>query len=100
MIEKKQILNKDQIIKEYLAGGQTFKELGRKYDLPDRTIQTWVRAYRKSFPEGFLSHLDDSDLRKQLARAELKNELLAEMLRLASEHTGIDLRKKFGAKQS
>jgi len=100
MIKKKQVPNKDQIIKEYLAGGHTFKALGSKYCVADRTIQTWVRAYRKSFPEGFMSHLEDSDLRKQLARSEMKNELLEEILKLASEQTGIDIRKKFGAKQS
>lgn len=100
MIQKRNAPNKDQIIKEYLAGGQTFKFLAKKYKIPDRTIQTWVRTYRKSFPENLLSHLEDSDLRKQLARSESKNELLEEMLKLASEHTGIDLRKKFGAKRS
>jgi len=35
---------------------------------------------------------------KQLKQAELKNELLSEMLQLSEEHTGIDLRKKFGFK--
>jgi hypothetical protein len=39
-------------------------------------------------------------LKKQLKEAELKNELLEEMLRLSSQQAGVDFRKKFGSKQS
>ena len=39
-------------------------------------------------------------LKKQLEDAQLKNELLEEMLRLSEEETGLDLRKKFGPRQS
>jgi len=38
-------------------------------------------------------------LQKALRKSRLKNELLEEMLKLSEEHTGIELRKKFGAKQ-
>ncbi len=38
-------------------------------------------------------------LQKALRKSELKSELLEEMLKLSEEHTGIDLRKKFGARQ-
>ncbi len=104
MIEKKQRANKHQIITEYLTSDQTFASLGDKFSIPARTIQTWVRAYRKNNPEVLpipISEKDnDHELRKQLEYAKLKNELLEEIINLAEDHTGIDLRKKFGAKQS
>ena len=34
-----------------------------------------------------------------LRRSQLKSELLEEMLKLSEEYTGVDLRKKFGAKR-
>jgi transposase-like protein len=102
MIEKKRRANKHQLITEYLTSDQTFESLGAKHGVPGRTIQTWVRSYRKSHPEIFpvLAKGDEKELKKQLEQEKLKNDLLEEMLRLAEEHTGIDLRKKFGAKQS
>jgi hypothetical protein len=38
-------------------------------------------------------------LQDALRKSQLKSELLEEMLKLSEEHTGIDLRKKFGAKR-
>lgn len=100
MINGKHIVNKHQIIKEYLSSDQTFKGLGEKYGLPARTIQTWVRTYRKSHPEQAPVAVADKDLQKRLAHTELKNELLEEILKIAEEETGIDFKKKFGARQS
>lgn len=105
MIRKEPVANKQQIISDYLMGDQTFEELSQKYGVNARTIQTWVRAFRlKQLPAvaSSVNHgkEDLKALKKQLRQAELKNELLEEMLRLSQEHTGIDLRKKFGARQS
>jgi transposase-like protein len=102
MIRRKISLNKQQIISEYLTGGETFQALSVKYGVNARTIQTWVRAFRKQQPLPAQSLSDEGDvkaLKKQLAQAELKNELLEEMLRLAEEQAGIDFRKKFGSGQ-
>jgi transposase-like protein len=103
MIRRKNHTSKEQIISEYLTGDQGFRVLGEKYGVKARTIQTWVRAYRKrtaplSIPIQAEQSVDQ--LKKQLKQAQLKNELLEEMLRLSEEHTGIDIRKKFGTKQS
>jgi transposase-like protein len=105
MIRKEPTVKKQQIISEYLTGDQTFECLSQKYGVNARTIQTWVRAFRlKQLPTvaSSVNHGQDDlkMLKKQLKQAELKNELLEEMLRLSQEHTGIDLRKKFGARQS
>jgi hypothetical protein len=103
MIRRKNYSSKEQIISEYLTGDQGFRALGEKYRIKARTIQTWVRAYRKRrAPLSIAIQAEQSveQLQKQLKQAQLKNELLEEMLRLSEEHTGIDIRKKFGTKQS
>ncbi|HYK57495.1 MAG TPA: helix-turn-helix domain-containing protein [Flavisolibacter sp.] len=105
MIKKETTSNKQQIIAEYLGGTESFKALEEKYGVKARTIQTWVRAYRtkqglkKEQPTGQEAE-DIRALKKQLKEAKLKNELLEEMLRLSSQQTGVDLRKKFGSRQS
>lgn len=74
--------------------------LSEKYVVNARTIQSWVRAFRKQ--ESVLPSAEPEDvkaLKKELAQAKLKNELLEEMLRLSEEHAGIDFRKKFGSGQ-
>jgi hypothetical protein len=38
-------------------------------------------------------------LQDALRKSQLKSELLEEILKVSEEHTGIDLRKKFGAKR-
>jgi transposase-like protein len=103
MIRKKQIAKKQQIISEYLNGDSSYDALGKKYGVNPRTIQTWVRAFRKGQPSISSDVAIDKNvkiLKKQLEQSQLKNELLEEMLRLSEQHTGIDFRKKYGTKQS
>lgn len=94
--------NREKIIAEYLHGNDSFAELGERYGLPWRTIQTWVRAHRKK--SGTLSGPAVTEKEKQLhaelEAKQLKIELLEEMLSLSEKHTGIALRKKFGTKRS
>ncbi|MBS1532309.1 MAG: hypothetical protein JSU01_18550 [Bacteroidetes bacterium] len=103
MIRRKKAANRQQIISEYLTGDETFLELSKKYDVNARTIQSWVRSFRKRHPIEPEQREEESEqvkaLRKQLEEARLKNELLEEMLRLSEELSGIDLRKKFGPRQ-
>ena len=103
MIRRKEVSKKQQIISEYLSGNDTFKSLSLKYGVNKHTIQTWVRAYRlnnATSAEISIGEDDVKKLKKQLEDAQLKNELLEEMLRLSAEQTGIDIRKKYGTKQS
>lgn len=105
MIEKQTPANKQQIIAEYLGGTESFNALERKYGVKARTIQTWVRSHRIKHNQGKAQprqqeREDIRSLKKQLKEAELKNELLEEMLRLSSQQAGVDFRKKFGSKQS
>lgn len=83
-----------------MSSDQTYKSLGEKYGLADRTIQSWVRAYRKTHPCDNTAPVVGSSLAKQLEHSELKIELLEEILKIAEEQTGIDFKKKFGARRS
>lgn len=101
MKRKNKTSNRQQIISEYITGDKSFKQLAEEYYVPARTIQSWVRSFRKRTasapqPEG----LEIKALQKQLEQTQLKNELLEEMLRLSEKHTGLELRKKFGTRQS
>lgn len=105
MIRKKEFSDKQQIISEYLSGDQTFEQLGQKYYVAARTIQSWVRAFRKrsGIDTQEVVRQDKNDLatlKRQLEEAQLKNELLEEMLRLSAQQTGVDIRKKYGTRQS
>lgn len=103
MIRKESVGNKSQIISEYLSGDSTFLQLEQKHGVAARTIQSWVRVFRLRNPvsdQGSNSVEDIKKLKKQLEDAQLKNELLEEMLRLSEVQTGLDLRKKFGPRQS
>ena len=111
----KKMINKEEIVAEYLTGNISYRALGQKHGIPSRSICDWVMKYQGRLPswrekekrrkekatgkkEQELSN-DVKVLQKALRKSELKNELLEEMLKLSEEHTGIDLRKKFGTKQ-
>ena len=102
MFKRETVKNKNQIISEYLTGNCSFPQLEAKYGVKARTIQSWVRVYRKRSNEEIAGQESNevNKLKKQLEKDKMKIELLEEMLRLSEQHTGLDLRKKFGTKQS
>lgn len=109
-------ITKEEIIAEYLAGGTSFRKLENKYDIAGSTIAGWVLQHRGKLPSWrermkkkkekqqkvLLPPLpeDVHQLQARLRKAELHNKILEEILRLSEEHTGLDLRKKFGTRQS
>lgn len=113
-MDKKKI-SKEEVIAEYLTSNISYRALGQKHGVPSRSICDWVMKYQGRLPswrekekrrkekatgkkEKKLSN-DIKVLQKALRKSELKSELLEEMLKLSEEHTGIDLRKKFGTRQ-
>lgn len=103
MIRKNKSINRQQIISEYITGDKSFKQLSEAYRVPARTIQSWVRSFRKRTSSEELPQPESrefKELQKHLEQTQLKNELLEEMLRLSEEHTGLELRKKFGTRRS
>ena len=113
-MDKKKI-SKEEIVAEYLTSNISYRALEKKYGVPSRSICDWVLKYQGRLPswrekekrrkekltgkqELELSN-EVKVLQKALRKSQLQNELLEEMLNLSEEHTGIELRKKFGAKQ-
>ncbi len=115
MDKKKEISIKEAIVAEYLTGTISYRGLETKYGFPSRSICDWVLEYqgrkpvwkdkkrRKEEREGKSRDpelpKDVKLLQDALRKSELKNELLEEMLKLSEDYTGVDLRKKFGAKR-
>jgi len=105
-------VDKESIIKEYLAGGTTFRKLGEKHGVDYRYIHAWVSAYQgKPNPKHkvFIEVKQDEEhplpedvkqLQNELRKAQLHNKLLQTMIDIGQEKYGIDLRKKSGAKRS
>ncbi len=110
---EKTTVNREAIIAEYLTGEKTFRQLAAKYGVDFRTIHYWVSSYKgkiKPKPKlpksGLQSEIvppvlpaDVKKLQAELRKAKLHAEVLEEMLKLSEDLTGIDLRKKFGAKR-
>ena len=108
-------VSKEAIVAEYLTGTITYRALEAKYGVPSRSICDWVMEYQGRKPswkekkrrkleiEGKTPEpelpKDVKLLQDALRRSQLKSELLEEMLKLSEEYTGVDLRKKFGAKR-
>ena len=103
-------INKEAIIAEYLTGDYSYRQLGTKYGIDFRKIHSWVSKYKgkirsikkKAATEAVPSALpiEVKQLQAELRKAKLHNEVLEEMLKLSEQLTGIELRKKFGTKQS
>ena len=112
-----------KIVREYLTGDLSSKELQEKYDLPSsHIVNVWVSRYREtekslSLPlksenrhpmaiikktnpteenEALKKHI--KELEDRLHYSELENLALNTMIDVAEEH-GIQIRKKSGAKQ-
>ena len=123
MFKRTPVLRGEEIVLEYLNTTLTLRYLATKYGVKMRTIQGWVRKYRKGSmaaaiaPSGAVVEqvaaasaiapvleLEEpvtalGALKKRLAQLSLKNELLEEILRLSSEQAGIDFKKKYGSRQ-
>jgi transposase-like protein len=110
---------REQIVDEYLAGGTTYRSLGKKYGYSRTLINRWVQAYRSAVQSSIL--LDRAGifpnmkkveaekavapsaellaLQKQLEAEKLRNKLLNTMIDIAEEELKIPIRKKYGTRQ-
>lgn len=114
---------KRKIAKEYLSGRASYAILAEENGLRDKSVvKEFVKWYRRKLAsepefetnmEKAMENLDKSKtiedialsarikvLEKQLEHAELKTEMLETMIDIAEERFEIEIRKKFGAKQS
>ncbi len=102
--------NREAIIAEYLTGDYSYRQLGARHGIDFRKIHYWVSNYKgKIKPKkkaitqqepNVVSSVELKRLEAELRKAKLHNEVLEEMLKLSEQLTGIELRKKFGTKQS
>jgi len=115
MDKKRENISKEAIVAEYLTGTMSYRALEAKYGVPSRSICDWVMEYqgrKPSWKEKKRRKMDLSGklpepevpkdvklLQDALRKSQLKSELLEEMLKLSEDYTGVDLRKKFGAKR-
>ena len=115
MDKKKENISKEAIVAEYLTGSISYRGLEAKYGVPSRSICDWVMEYqgrKPSWKEKKRRKLEKEGnppepelprdvklLQDALRKSKLKSELLEEMLKLSEDYTGVDLRKKFGAKR-
>ena len=103
---------KEKIVREYLAGGTSYNDLGRKYGYAGQSICEWVKEFegkkrvrKKTSPIEPVEQAEElpkdlKELEAELQRMKLRNKLLEEVIRLNQEETGIDLIKKAGTKRS
>ena len=110
---EKTTFNREAIIAEYLTGEKTFRQLEAKHGVDFRTIHYWVSSYKgkikpkAKLPKSSLQPelapaplpADVKKLQAELRKAKLHAEVLEEMLKLSEDLTGIEIRKKFGAKR-
>ena len=110
--------NKQKLIKAYLLGENSFRQLGEKYGIGKTTIHRWVREFRgqssKLTPPSKDVNLpamkkpqkdkglpsDVAALQKELEQERLRVKLLTAMINIAEEELKIPIRKKYGTKPS
>ena len=95
------------IITEYLTGNLSYRQLGKKYGINNKTIHHWVMKHEGRTPvkkkvedsaEPSISS-DIKELQEQLRKAKLENKLLNAIIDIAEEQLNIDIRKKSGTKR-
>ena len=107
---QERLINKEAIIAEYLTGDYSYRQLEAKYGIDFRKIHSWVSKYKgkikpikKKATTAAIAPTVSAEVKQlqaELKKAKLHNEVLEEMLKLSEQLTGIELRKKFGTKQS
>jgi len=101
---------KIQVVKEYEKGGVSKEFLKQKYGISgNSTISKWIKKYAAASTASFglseplqaavKEQLEKEELMRKLEESQLKVLALEALLEVSSEHTGIDLKKKFGKKQ-
>ncbi|TWR25278.1 hypothetical protein FPZ42_11740 [Mucilaginibacter achroorhodeus] len=86
-------------------GGLSFRSLASKHGIPASTIHKMLSKKQAEEPIGDAgsSRSEQSEialLKTQLRKEQLKNELLNNMLDIASKELGVDIRKKSGTRRS
>lgn len=95
------------IARDYFTSHLGYGSLAKKYDVPQGTVPSIVKWYRKKYGDGTESSLGTGATEepppvvssKELKEASLKITALEMLIENAGKELGIDLVKKFGTKQ-
>lgn len=96
-------------MKEYLEGGVSLRELGRKYEINYRTIHRWLKTYQsgegldgkhRRIEEMSAMPRDVGRLQRELYEARLQAKLYKTVIDIAEKEMGIPILKKPGVKRS
>ena len=101
---------KQQIIKEYLLGGQGYRVLEKKHGISRCTINRWVISYQSVQQSLSLLQMKNKPgqedltativaLNRQAERDRLHIKLLTAMIDIAEQELKIPIRKKSGTRQ-
>lgn len=101
---------KVMVVGEYLDGGTTYRQLAHKFGIPRATIYRWVTSgivekkpdeeeYYQMRSDGPHESAEMKQLREELEKERLKNNLLSAMIEITEEQMGVDIRKKRGARR-
>lgn len=104
---------KEEVVREYLAGDTSTRKLGLKYGYSNRTIARWVMADKKerdklqllqasklAVKEKEEMPTDVKQLQEALRDSRLTICLLEAMIDISDEQFGTDIRKKAGTRPS
>lgn len=113
------------IVREYVLGGESLRELALKYGISSASLHRWVKSYEggeeplgevivpvrraemvtseqvagRELQAGGKMPEDVKELQRELKEAQLYNKLLNAMIDIAEEQMGVPIRKKPGAKR-
>jgi transposase-like protein len=94
----------EQIRLDRELGGLSFRSLASKYGIPLSTLHKMLsKKQDEQATKADAAELTPSEiaaLKVQLRQEQLKNELLNNMIDIASKELGIDIRKKPGTRRS
>jgi hypothetical protein len=97
-----------QIIQDHMVHGLSYRNLGKKYNMPHIRIYRMLMGKQKKQRQTRALEITEADLlpddvtvlKEELRKARLKIELQDLMLDISSKELGIDLRKKHGTRLS
>lgn len=110
---KKQNIDKEALVAEYLAGKISLRKLSAKYGIRHQKLHKWVQRFQGTLRKKMALKMFDNDsettvsvssetkqIQKELRKEQLRNKLLNAMIDIAEAQLGISIRKKSGAKRS
>jgi len=106
---------KKHIVARYLTGSVSYRKLQAEYGFNISTIHSWVQQHHygmskpvikkvlKAQPGAAIEEVMPTDvkaLQAELRKARLHNKVLSAVIDIAEEELGVDIRKKYGTRQS